>query len=103
MSEKPVTDFEFKIPPEAPVFEPSEEEFRDPLAYIAKIRAVAEKSGICKIKPPTVSIGHLFFILSFFSSFPIPYLSFYLPFAWLSQLVIHIGLRSLIIACARAK
>lgn len=46
------TDFEFIIPPEAPVFEPSTEEFHDPLGYIAKIRPIAEKSGICKIKPP---------------------------------------------------
>ncbi|KAL0125081.1 hypothetical protein PUN28_004314 [Cardiocondyla obscurior] len=46
------TDFEFAVPPEAPVFEPSNEEFHDPLAYIAKIRPIAERSGICKIKPP---------------------------------------------------
>uniref|UniRef100_T1IT35 [histone H3]-trimethyl-L-lysine(4) demethylase n=1 Tax=Strigamia maritima TaxID=126957 RepID=T1IT35_STRMM len=45
-------DFQFISPPEAPVFEPTEEEFQDPLAYIAKIRPIAEKSGICKIKPP---------------------------------------------------
>ncbi|XP_011494343.1 PREDICTED: lysine-specific demethylase lid [Ceratosolen solmsi marchali] len=45
-------DFEFLIPPEAPVFEPTSEEFLDPLGYIAKIRPIAEKSGICKIKPP---------------------------------------------------
>ncbi|XP_077289292.1 lysine-specific demethylase 5A-like isoform X2 [Arctopsyche grandis] len=44
--------FAFTVPPEAPVFAPSVEEFRDPLAYINKIRPVAEKSGICKIKPP---------------------------------------------------
>jgi len=49
------TDFEFTVPPEAPVFEPTNEEFYDPLAYIAKIRPIAEKSGICKIKPPPVS------------------------------------------------
>jgi hypothetical protein len=48
-------DFEFLVPPEAPVFEPTSEEFLDPLGYIAKIRPIAEKSGICKIKPPPVS------------------------------------------------
>ncbi|XP_030827948.1 lysine-specific demethylase 5A isoform X2 [Strongylocentrotus purpuratus] len=42
----------FTPPPEAPVFEPSEEDFSDPLAYIAKIRPIAEKTGICKIRPP---------------------------------------------------
>ncbi|XP_076344166.1 lysine-specific demethylase 5A-like isoform X2 [Tachypleus tridentatus] len=46
-------EHEFKPPPEAPVFEPSEEEFKNPLAYIAKIRPIAEKAGICKIKPPS--------------------------------------------------
>ncbi|KAH0955440.1 hypothetical protein HN011_007212 [Eciton burchellii] len=46
------SDFEFTAPPEAPVFEPTNDEFHDPLAYIAKIRPIAEKSGICKIKPP---------------------------------------------------
>ncbi|KAM6981511.1 lysine-specific demethylase 5C isoform 1-T1 [Tautogolabrus adspersus] len=43
---------EFVPPPECPVFEPSWEEFLDPLGYIAKIRPIAEKSGICKIRPP---------------------------------------------------
>ncbi|XP_065066766.1 lysine-specific demethylase 5A-like isoform X2 [Rhopilema esculentum] len=42
----------FIQPPEAPVFEPNEEEFKDPLAFIAKIRPFAEKIGICKIRPP---------------------------------------------------
>ncbi|XP_047433228.1 lysine-specific demethylase 5C isoform X1 [Mugil cephalus] len=43
---------EFVPPPECPVFEPSWEDFQDPLGYIAKIRPIAEKSGICKIRPP---------------------------------------------------
>uniref|UniRef100_A0A3Q3F9S9 [histone H3]-trimethyl-L-lysine(4) demethylase n=1 Tax=Labrus bergylta TaxID=56723 RepID=A0A3Q3F9S9_9LABR len=43
---------DFVPPPECPVFEPSWEEFLDPLGYIAKIRPIAEKSGICKIRPP---------------------------------------------------
>ncbi|XP_024422303.1 lysine-specific demethylase 5D-like isoform X2 [Desmodus rotundus] len=43
---------EFLPPPECPVFEPTWDEFRDPLGYIAKIRPIAEKSGICKIRPP---------------------------------------------------
>lgn len=47
--------FEFEVPPEAPVFYPTDEEFTDPLGYIAKIRPIAENHGICKIKPPAVS------------------------------------------------
>ncbi|KAM4664592.1 lysine-specific demethylase 5C isoform 2-T2 [Discoglossus pictus] len=43
---------DFVPPPECPVFEPTWEEFKDPLGYIAKIRPIAEKSGICKIRPP---------------------------------------------------
>ena len=45
----------FIPPPEAPVFEPSWEEFKDPLVYIDKIRAIGERYGICKIRPPPVS------------------------------------------------
>ncbi|KAF6162208.1 hypothetical protein GIB67_008337 [Kingdonia uniflora] len=38
--------------PQAPVFYPTEEEFRDPLEFIDKIRAEAEPFGVCKIVPP---------------------------------------------------
>uniref|UniRef100_A0A0E0LG03 [Histone H3]-trimethyl-L-lysine(4) demethylase n=1 Tax=Oryza punctata TaxID=4537 RepID=A0A0E0LG03_ORYPU len=38
--------------PEAPVFRPTEEEFGDPLAYVARIRPLAEPYGICRIVPP---------------------------------------------------
>ena len=48
-------EFEFTPPPEAPVFEPDEEEWKDPLAYIAKIQPYAVNFGICKIRPPPVS------------------------------------------------
>ncbi|XP_060898722.1 lysine (K)-specific demethylase 5Ba [Labrus mixtus] len=43
---------EFIPPPECPVFEPSWEEFADPFAYINKIRPIAERTGICKVRPP---------------------------------------------------
>lgn len=45
---------EFVPPPECPVFEPSWEEFSDPLGFIGRIRGLAEKTGICKIRPPKV-------------------------------------------------
>lgn len=48
-------EFEFEVPEEAPVFIPTSEEFKNPLLYIQKIRPLAEKFGICKIKPPAVS------------------------------------------------
>ncbi|URE10603.1 lysine-specific demethylase JMJ14-like [Musa troglodytarum] len=37
---------------EAPVFYPTEEDFKDTLGYIASIRRKAEKYGICRIIPP---------------------------------------------------
>ncbi|KAJ0259773.1 JmjC domain-containing protein [Hirschfeldia incana] len=37
---------------EAPVFHPTPKEFEDTLAYIAKIRPLAEPFGICRIVPP---------------------------------------------------
>lgn len=49
-------EFEFEVPEEAPVFIPTVEEFKNPLLYIQKIRPLAEKFGICKIKPPAVSL-----------------------------------------------
>lgn len=49
-------EFDFEVPEEAPVFIPTAEEFKNPLVYIQKIRPLAEKFGICKIKPPAVRI-----------------------------------------------
>uniref|UniRef100_A0A0K2T9N0 Putative LOC100870657 [Apis florea] n=1 Tax=Lepeophtheirus salmonis TaxID=72036 RepID=A0A0K2T9N0_LEPSM len=37
---------------EAPVYQPSEKEFEDPMKYIEHIRTDAEQFGICKIIPP---------------------------------------------------
>merc|ERR1719410_953326 len=38
---------------EAPTFRPTEEEFKDPLKYIQKIRGYAEQFGMCRIIPPS--------------------------------------------------
>ncbi|KAI4301085.1 hypothetical protein L6164_034401, partial [Bauhinia variegata] len=38
---------------EAPIFRPTEEEFKDTLKYIASIRSKAETYGICRIIPPS--------------------------------------------------
>ena len=54
-------------PPEAPVFQPSMEEFKDPIAYITKIRPVVINTGICKIRPPSVSQGLVYYPLLFIS------------------------------------
>jgi jmjN domain len=53
----------FSPPPEAPIFEPTWEEFKDPAAFIEKIRDVGEKTGIIKIRPPPVSSSILYVAL----------------------------------------
>jgi len=57
---------------DSPVFHPSEEEFRDPVAYIKRIRCDAEKFGVCVIVPPDswkvcYSFAYSGFTLFFFS------------------------------------
>jgi hypothetical protein len=43
---------ELRVVPSAPVFYPTLEEFRDPLAFISVIRPAAEPYGIAKVVPP---------------------------------------------------
>ncbi|XP_055857756.1 lysine-specific demethylase lid-like [Episyrphus balteatus] len=45
-------EYEFLKPPECPIFRPNEDEFKNPLTYISKIRPIAERYGIAKILPP---------------------------------------------------
>ncbi|XP_027349831.1 putative lysine-specific demethylase JMJ16 [Abrus precatorius] len=45
-------DAKREILEEAPIFHPTEEEFKDTLKYIASIRSKAESYGICRIVPP---------------------------------------------------
>ena len=54
---------------DSPVFHPSEEEFKDPAAYIKRIRCDAEKFGVCVIVPPDswkVCVSFASSVLSFF-------------------------------------
>ena len=54
---------EFIPPPEAPVFQPTLEEFKDPVSYLTKIRPVVVNTGICKIRPPPVRVSTNFYRL----------------------------------------
>ncbi|KAL6043476.1 Lysine-specific demethylase 5A, partial [Balamuthia mandrillaris] len=40
---------------EAPTFRPTEEEFADPIKFIQSIRPLAQKYGICRVIPPSLS------------------------------------------------
>ena len=51
VEERPRKNRYFGIP-EAPVFRPTEEEFRDPMGYMRKIAPEGSKYGIVKIIPP---------------------------------------------------
>ena len=49
-------EYDFQPPPETMVFEPTKEEFKDALAYIEKIRPIAEQYDTVRVKPPEVRI-----------------------------------------------
>ncbi|DBA76499.1 TPA: hypothetical protein ACH3X2_008560 [Trebouxia sp. C0005] len=49
---KPDASRQQKGIPVAPTFHPTSEEFKDPLAYIEKIKPEGQKAGICCIVPP---------------------------------------------------
>ncbi|KAG7643619.1 JmjN domain [Arabidopsis suecica] len=49
---RPLKVSETKVLEEAPVFNPTEEEFRDTLSYISSLRDRAEPYGICCVVPP---------------------------------------------------
>ena len=46
------SSMKYELIQDAPVFQPTEEEFTDPLTYIEGIRHIAENYGVCKIIPP---------------------------------------------------
>lgn len=52
---------EDSVPPMAPTFAPTEEEFKDALAYIKSIRPIAQRYGIVKIRPPPVNFTLLLY------------------------------------------
>lgn len=49
-------EYDFVAPPECPLFQPTADEFKDALAYLEKIKPMAEESGIIRIRPPPVRI-----------------------------------------------